>query len=505
MKSSKLLNKIYFFILPFFFCNFIFPKDQYVLKNPSFEHGVKEIPGWKIILGARISSKGKSAKVFIDTKKSFHGKHSLCISADRSTVKWPCLVQKINIKPGVRIEFEVMASCENVKKIGKQYFNCNGILIFFSKNKRIIKKAVTNIIFGTRDWCKLYVHTIAPDKSSFMFVGLSFTLSGKVWFDDAKLTISETKPFSKEVRETTFSALKKKLLRTYPFWTIPGKPNPFELFKRYEKKAITAKTLDTYLKVIKNMLKELRDVHIWFEINGKIVPIKIPPKGYKNWNIEYIKKTLTKITNNNAKFFTGIYNNNIGYMLLKTFAMTKDEINAAETALESLFNCDALIIDVRPNTGGQEKYAMRIASRFISSPTLYAMHRYRDPCNTCIDGFFPPQKRILYPHKNKKVFMKKVILLQGPYCVSSTEAFLLMMKATKHVVTLGLPSRGASGNPGPFDLFPHIKIWIPRWQSLTPKGECIEGKGIEPDIKIDPGPKSFEKEDPVFRKAVESL
>ena len=97
-----------------------------------------------------------------------------------------------------------------------------------------------------------------------------------------------------------------------------------------------------------------------------------------------------------------------------------------------------------------------------------------------------------------------MIVLQGPGCVSSTEGFLQMMKVIPRATLVGRPSRGASANPGAFEILPGLPIMISRWRSLMLDGTCIEGVGVPPDVVVEPA-KDPAKRDAALEKALELL
>ena len=111
-------------------------------------------------------------------------------------------------------------------------------------------------------------------------------------------------------------------------------------------------------------------------------------------------------------------------------------------------------------------------------------------------------ERVLEPRKGAAPDSRPVAVLQGPYCVSSCEGFLLMMRALPRVATVGLPSRGASGNPGPMDLLPGWQVHASRWQALTPEGKCFEGTGLEPHARVEAPAGSHERGDPTLDRAI---
>ncbi len=136
---------------------------------------------------------------------------------------------------------------------------------------------------------------------------------------------------------------------------------------------------------------------------------------------------------------------------------------------------------------------------------MYALNVWRDPSVPGTKGFLPPQARFLEPSEPSRRYRKPVCVLQGPYCVSSTEGFLLMARALDNVTTVGLPSRGASANPAPFELLPGVRVWLSRWRSLTPEGDDIEGVGVLPQVPVDGPPDAHRLGDRTLETALELL
>ena len=85
--------------------------------------------------------------------------------------------------------------------------------------------------------------------------------------------------------------------------------------------------------------------------------------------------------------------------------MDQPHRDALEKAIDDLTaSCGSLIIDVRTNGGGDEAIAQMIAGRFVSQPVVYARQQFRDPSLLGLDGFYPPQERVLRPHPDGKRF-----------------------------------------------------------------------------------------------------
>ncbi|HEY5241890.1 MAG TPA: S41 family peptidase [Polyangiaceae bacterium] len=115
----------------------------------------------------------------------------------------------------------------------------------------------------------------------------------------------------------------------------------------------------------------------------------------------------------------------VGYLLVTSFSQDRcgGLPRAFDAALSRLGDVRALVVDARPNTGGDELIARQIAGRFVGASVAYAKHEVRDASG----GFGPLQTRVLDPVPPRLTVPVAVVV--GPADMSSCEAFLLMMRA----------------------------------------------------------------------------
>src|SRR6185436_19481669 len=66
----------------------------------------------------------------------------------------------------------------------------------------------------------------------------------------------------------------------------------------------------------------------------------------------------------------------IGYLMIESWSDRVD-LDAVEQALGGMRDCKAMVIDTRPNSGGDESLAQRIAAWFVEGEKVYAKNRYR--------------------------------------------------------------------------------------------------------------------------------
>ncbi len=179
------------------------------------------------------------------------------------------------------------------------------------------------------------------------------------------------------------------------------------------------------------------------------------------------------------------------------------ELEQVQEFLEQYRNCQALIIDLRPNSGGAEPLAMPIAAWFVKGEKVYAKHVYRQPGTK--GGFGPVNNRKIRGHDEPKRFYKPVAVLMGPGIMSSCEAFLLMMKQVPNCKLVGQVSYGSSGNPKPINLGNEVTVFLPSWKAMRPDGTCFEAEGIAPDLTIKTKPAELTQRDPVLEAALTLL
>jgi C-terminal processing protease CtpA/Prc len=196
-------------------------------------------------------------------------------------------------------------------------------------------------------------------------------------------------------------------------------------------------------------------------------------------------------------------NDGFGYSLrLRQSQATPDNVAKAADAIKRLRDVPGFIVDLRRANGGAEPLALNIATLFCPAETIYAKSKYRNGPRP--DDFADAYERTL--PASEGAYTKPVVCLIGPGAISSGEAFVQMMHCLPHVTTVGLPTRGASGNPKPFALKgTGLVVMYSRWIDLMPDGQAFEGSGIPPDVTVDEPTTAYSKADPTLEKGMAIL
>ncbi len=271
-------------------------------------------------------------------------------------------------------------------------------------------------------------------------------------------------------------------------------------FAEFEARLIDAKTPNQFASLAGQLLEVARDAHIWLDADGDRLA------GFRrnvrlNADRELLKRIVPQLRSVNRVVATGRFPDGPAYLVIGSWAQkVARDIEAAAKWIDGLSPDDTLILDIRFNSGGDERLARKIAGRFVDQSVVYAGHVNRDTSSP--SGFSKIKKRTLKPIRPG--FRGRTVVLMGPVNMSSCEAFLLMMKQVPQCTLMGEKSYGSSGNPKPISLANGVSVFLPSWVALTSDGEPFEGKGISPDVHVEfsDEPKDH---DPLINAALELL
>jgi C-terminal processing protease CtpA/Prc len=74
------------------------------------------------------------------------------------------------------------------------------------------------------------------------------------------------------------------------------------------------------------------------------------------------------------------------------------------------------------------------------------------------------------------------------------------------VTTVGLPTRGSSGNPGTVEVGgTGLTVYYSRWVDMLPDGTPIEGRGVPPAVRVEAPAEAYKDADPTLAKGLEVL
>jgi hypothetical protein len=248
------------------------------------------------------------------------------------------------------------------------------------------------------------------------------------------------------------------------------------------------------------LLAAAEDVHVVVKAGNSTFPTR-KANAAANFDLQTVSRLVDNWSGNDV-VYTGRFEDGIVYVLISTW--NRDATAAMEEAFEAVAEASkdprGLIIDVRPNSGGDEELARSFAGCFVDQPRVYSKNRIRR------DGqWLGPYDRVVEPNPERPAYRGPLVVLMGPRNMSSCESFLLMMRQVPGCKLVGERSYGTSGNPKPFELANGVTVLLPSWEDLLPDGSPLESAGIVPDIEVKSDPLAAPEADPVLHEALRML
>lgn len=158
-------------------------------------------------------------------------------------------------------------------------------------------------------------------------------------------------------------------------------------------------------------------------------------------------------------------------------------------------NSKGIILDLRNDPGGLLDKAVDIASRFIPRGKVVVMEEDSSG-----------NKEKLYTNGGDKLSQIPMVILINEGSASASEILAGALRDNQGTTLIGKKSFGKGSVQQLIDLAggSSVKITVAKW--LTPNGEYIMEKGIDPDIEVDLSMDDFKNNrDPQLDKALEEI
>ena len=179
----------------------------------------------------------------------------------------------------------------------------------------------------------------------------------------------------------------------------------------------------------------------------------------------------------------------VGYIRLELFNSSTDE--QFKNVLKSLEdeNIDSLIIDVRQNSGGYLSICEEITQMFLDKNKV--IYRLKNKNGTTV-----------YKDKTREHRNYKVSVLIDNYSASASEILAAALRDSYGAKLVGMKSYGKGKVQEKVSISnsESVKYSTAKW--LTPKGKCIDEKGLNPDIKVDEVIGSYDYENKLNDKVI---
>lgn len=286
--------------------------------------------------------------------------------------------------------------------------------------------------------------------------------------------------------ETTFDQLWEAFDRKYAMFVLRPDVDWAKLREQYRPKALASKSTYEFAEVCADMLKNLRDLHIWLTVADTDMSVFNRPRS-ANANPQACRAILGDLKQE-GRVAWAVTTNNIGYIAIYGWNDSKIPTECGE-ALEQMRDTRGLIVDVRLNGGGGEPLAGQFAGRFLEKEFVYAYSQFRNgPSHTNLTEKYERKVAPRGPWR----YNRPVLLLIGQKCMSSNESFIGMMTGDPEVTTMGDHTCGSSGNPEIVRLPLNLTVSVPRWIDYLPDGMPLDERGFQPQISFQAAPGAFE-------------
>lgn len=226
---------------------------------------------------------------------------------------------------------------------------------------------------------------------------------------------------------------------------------------------------------------------------GTKVRLSIFREGFKQPKEYTITRETIKVVVLTTEKRTG------GIFIIKLHEFTEGAAGEFRKAVQEFSESGSqkLVLDLRNDPGGFLTVAVDIASWFEPQGEIVARERYADG------------KEDLYRSSGYRFFEHvPTVILINEGSASASEIVAGALRDIRGIKLVGAKTFGKGSVQEVVDLPKNasMKITIAKW--LTPKGTEINGKGLEPDVKVDipeTPPAGQENKDPILEKGIDIL
>ena len=290
---------------------------------------------------------------------------------------------------------------------------------------------------------------------------------------------------TRDLAAAAFDQLWSAFDEKYAMFVLRPEVDWAKLRDQYRPQALASQSTYELAGVCADMLRNLRDLHVWLTVAGTGVPVFNRPRA-SNVNPRAAGAIVGDVDRRGAVAW-GVTSNQIGYLAI--YSWSSDDIpRQCGEALEHLRNTRGLVVDVRANGGGSEPLAEEVAGRFLTNNFIYAFDQFRDgPSHTNLTARI---ERSVAPRGPWR-YDRPVVLLIGQKCMSSNESFIGMMTGDPDLTTMGDHTCGSSGNPDIIHLPLDLTVSVPQWIDYLPDGTVLDERGFQPQVPFTTTPEAF--------------
>src|SRR6056297_229118 len=298
--------------------------------------------------------------------------------------------------------------------------------------------------------------------------------------------VNTTDPF------VNFEYLWKECDEKYSYFTI--KNVDWHAIKvEYEAKLYEGMSQDSLFNVFEAMLNELKDNHgnLVSDVRTSFYGTQYLAQDNFDWRVIVDNYITPQYQITGPIRHNYIADNQIAYVRLESFSNTLNDEHL-DYILSKYQDTEAMIIDLRDNSGGKIEYSYKLLSRLITEETLVQYTRIK--AGTAHDNFTSPEAIYISPY-NGITYTKKIAILIDGGSYSTTSLFALNTKAFSHIALVGDTTGGGLGMPAGGQL---PNGWFYRFsvtQSLDLQQNPEFENGVPADITATFDPTDFSRDE----------
>ena len=275
----------------------------------------------------------------------------------------------------------------------------------------------------------------------------------------------------------------------YPFFELHG-VDWLQQYALYAPQITDALSPELLLQLLQKMVAPLDDTHVTINDGHTewVAGQQVAWQNARKMFVPLILKTYVKKPHITAgrSIRYGWLADHIGYMTILAMgmdtAMERDvapQIQKAVRRIAAFFaSAQAMIVDLRFNSGGEDAVALAIADLFAPTATPAFMKQTRHAA-----GFTPWQAFSLMPQQ-LLAFAQPVYVLTSGYTTSAAEIFVLAVRQLPQVTIVGERTDGALSDMLPRTLPNGWTFTLSHQRYVAPDGHCYEQVGLEPDLLL---------------------
>jgi C-terminal processing protease CtpA/Prc len=184
-------------------------------------------------------------------------------------------------------------------------------------------------------------------------------------------------------------------------------------------------------------------------------------------------------TQNHGVYRVERLDGNVGYLDLRAIDEAEETAGALTAAMTLVRYTNALLVDLRQNTGGSPTGVAFLCSHFFAPEPVHLNDVHE---REKVQQFWT------YPYvPGPRYLDRPVFVLTGDMTFSGGEEIVYNLQQLKRATVIGETTRGGAHPVGQFWVGPRISIRVPVARSVNPvSGTNWEGVGVIPDVPTPP-------------------